>query len=115
MSEPTTVDEYIAAAPEGTRSALVEIRRRVHQAVPEAGEKISYCIPTFTLDGKYFAYMAGYDNHVSIYPVTTLPGLNQEIAPYRSGKGTLKFPLDQPIPYELIERVVTALSQSRRR
>jgi uncharacterized protein YdhG (YjbR/CyaY superfamily) len=114
MSEPTTVDEYIAAAPERVRAALVEIRQRVQKAVSEAGEKISYRIPTFTLGGRYFAYMAGFDNHVSIYPVTTLPGLDEEIAPYRSGKGTLKFPLDQPVPYDLIERVVTALSERRR-
>ena len=115
MSDPSTVDEYIAAAPERARAPLEEIRRRVHQVVPEAGEKISYRIPTFTLGGKYFAYMAGFDNHVSIYPVTSLPGLDDEISPYRSGKGTLRFPLDQPIPYDLIGRVVAALSERRRR
>jgi uncharacterized protein YdhG (YjbR/CyaY superfamily) len=58
MSDPSTVDEYIAASPERTKTPLGEIRRRVHQVVPEAGEKISYRIPTFTLGGKYFAYMA---------------------------------------------------------
>lgn len=114
MSEPTTVDEYIATAPEQARDALVEIRRRVHEVVPDIGEKISYRIATFTLNGKYFAYMAGFDNHVSVYPVTSLPGLDDEIARYRSGKGTLRFPLDQPIPYDLIERVILALSERRR-
>lgn len=115
MSDQSTVDDYIATAPEVSREALGEIRRRVHQVVPDAGEKISYRIPTFTLAGKYFAYMAGFDNHVSIYPVTELPGLDDEISPYRSGKGTLRFPLDQPIPYDLIARVVAALSEQRRR
>ena len=115
MSDPTTVDEYIATAPEGSRAALGEIRRRVHETVPGAGEKISYRIPTFTLDGKYFAYMAGFDNHISIYPVTDLPGLDDEISPFRSGKATLRFPLEQPIPYPLIERVVGALAERRRR
>ncbi len=114
MSDPTTIDAYIAAAPERARDALIETRRRVHQAVPGVGEKISYRIPTFTLGGKYFAYMAGFEHHLSVYPVTTLPGLEEEIAPYRSGKGTLRFPLDQPIPYDLIERVVVALSERRR-
>ena len=114
MTDPTTIDEYIAAAPEEARPALAEIRRRVHLVVPDTGEKISYRIATFTLGGKYFAYMAGFEGHVSIYPVTGLPGLDDEMAPYRSGKGTLKFPLDQPIPYALVERVVAALAERRR-
>jgi uncharacterized protein YdhG (YjbR/CyaY superfamily) len=114
VAQSTAVDEYIAAAPASTQAALVEIRRLVHLIVPDAGEKISYRIPTFTLDGKYFAYVAGFDSHVSIYPVTNLPGLDDEIAPYRSGKGTLRFPLDRPLPCDLIERVVAALSQRRR-
>lgn len=114
METSTEVDEYIAAAPERARVALEEIRRRVHLAVPDAGEKISYRIPTFTLGGQYFAYVAGHDNHIGLYPVTSLPGLEDEIAPFRSGKGTLRFPLDEPIPYDLIERVVVALSERRR-
>ncbi|HSM45860.1 MAG TPA: DUF1801 domain-containing protein [Acidimicrobiia bacterium] len=82
--------------------------------MPDTGEKISYRIATPTLGGRYFAYMAGFEGHVSIYPVTTLPGLDDAIAPYRSGKGTLKFPLDQPIPYALIGRVVAALAERLR-
>jgi uncharacterized protein YdhG (YjbR/CyaY superfamily) len=114
MTMSPEVDEYIATAPESTRTALVRIREIVHRVVPDAGEKISYKIPTFTLDDRYFAYMAGYVNHVSLYPVNTLPGLDDEIAPFLSGKGTMRFSLGEPVPYDLIERVVVALSERRR-
>lgn len=114
MSSAPEVDEYIAEAPEWARPVLAEIREIVHRVVPDAGEKISYGIPTFTLEGRYFAYMAGFANHVSIYPVHALPNLDDEVAPFRSGKGTMRFPLGEPVPYDLIERVVIALSERRR-
>jgi uncharacterized protein YdhG (YjbR/CyaY superfamily) len=115
MSSAPEVDDYIAAAPEWARPVLAAIREIVHRVVPDTGEKISYGIPTFTLDDSYFAYMAGFANHVSIYPVHGLPGLDDEIAPFLSGKGTMRFPLGEPIPFDLIERVVLALSERRRR
>jgi uncharacterized protein YdhG (YjbR/CyaY superfamily) len=111
---PDTVDAYIASAPEKARPALEQIRSLIHRVVPEAGEKISYRMPTFTIDGKYFAYLAAHENHIGIYPVLEVPDLEAEIAPYRSGKGTLRFPLDETIPYALIGRVVTALADRRR-
>jgi uncharacterized protein YdhG (YjbR/CyaY superfamily) len=109
-----SVDAYIAAAPEETRPALEEIRSLVHRVVPEAEEKISYRIPTFTIGKKYFAYLAAHESHIGLYPVLEMPDLEAEIAPYRSGKGTLRFPLDEPIPYDLIEAVVAALAERRR-
>ncbi len=76
-------------------------------AVPKAEEKISYGIPTFTLNGKYLIYFAGWKHHISIYPIPVGDeALNQEIAPYVSGKGTLKFPIGKPMPLKLITKIV---------
>jgi uncharacterized protein YdhG (YjbR/CyaY superfamily) len=109
-----TVDEYLATMPDQVREILTEIRRRVHRAVPESGEKISYGIPTFTLDGRYFIYLAGWKRHVSMYPIPDVePELAAAIEPYRASKGTLKFPLRQPIPYDLIERLATVAAAQR--
>ena len=103
----TTVDEYIASCPEETRGRLQEIRAAVRAAVPDAKEKISYQIAAFELNGKGLLSFAGWKNHVSIYPIP--PGsdsFNKEIAPYVDGKGTLKFPLDKPLPMKLIGKVI---------
>ena len=110
-----TVDEYIDSFPEDVRILLEEIRRRIRVAVPEAAETISYQIPTFTLDGSAFVYVAGWKHHIAVYPIP--PGdaaFEQELAPYRAAKGTLKFPLRKPVPYELIGKVAAALARERR-
>ena len=109
-----SVDEYIASFPAEVQEMLQEIRRRCHAAVPGSGETISYGIPTITLGGKYVVYFAGWAHHISIYPVPGDESLSAELAPYRSAKGTLKFPLQKPVPYELIGKVAAALAQERR-
>ena len=77
----------------------------MRRGAPGTEERISYGIPTFALDGRYLIYFAGWKQHVSVYPIPeTDDVLERAIAPYRTGKGTLRFPLDQPIPYDLIER-----------
>jgi len=110
----STVDEYIAGFPLATRSILEEMRATIRRAVPNAGEAISYGIPTYQLDGRDIVYLAAWKRHVSVYP---LPGgdpdLIAEMAPYQSGKGTLRFPLTQPIPYALIGRVAARLAADR--
>ena len=109
-----TVDEYIGSFPDDVRILLEEIRRRIRAAVPGAAETISYQIPTFTLDGSAFVYVAGWKCHIAVYPIPTGDeALEQELAPYRAAKGTLKFPLTQPIPYDLIERVAVLLAADR--
>jgi uncharacterized protein YdhG (YjbR/CyaY superfamily) len=104
---PKDMDEYIAGFPEQTQKILQKIRATVKKAVPEAEETISYKMPTFNLRGHYLVYFAAYKKHVGFYPA---PIGNEEfkekIAPYMSGKGTLQFPLDQPIPYKLITKIV---------
>ncbi|GIH06463.1 hypothetical protein Rhe02_45300 [Rhizocola hellebori] len=106
------VDDYISSYPGEIQEILQEVRRRIHEAVPGAGEKTSYRIPTFTLDGKYFVYMAAWKKHLSVYPVPA--GMEQELAPYLAAKGTLRFMFDKPIPYELIAEVAKRLAGNRR-
>ncbi|MEW1823466.1 DUF1801 domain-containing protein [Arthrobacter sp. NPDC080031] len=109
------VDEYIAAQPGEVRTILQEIRRRALAAVPGAGDRISYGIPTITLDNHYVVYFAAWKHHISVYPVPDGDeDFERELAPYRAAKGTLKFPLGKPIPYELIERVATVLAERTR-
>lgn len=110
-----TVDDYIASFPQDVQEVLRRIRSTIHNVVPDAGEKIAYNIPTITVDGRYLVYFAGWKNHVSVYPVPIGDeALEQEVAPYQDAKGTLKFPLQKPIPYDLIERVAIRLLEQRR-
>lgn len=110
-----SVEDYIASFPAGVQEILQEIRRSCHAAVPDSGEMISYGIPTITLGGKYVVYFAGWTHHVSVYPVPDGDGAFREsIAPYRAAKGTLKFPLAKPVPYELIGQAAALLAAERR-
>ncbi len=109
-----SVEEYVASFPADVQEVLEEVRRRVKQVVPDAGEKISYQIPTITADGKPVIHFAGWKAHVSVYPVPEGDeDLAADLAPYIAGKGTLKFPFARPIPYELIERVARRLYEER--
>lgn len=102
-----SIEEYIDTFPEAMQTILKQVRKTIKAAAPEAGEKISYGIPTFTLNGKYLIYFAGWKHHISIYPIPVGDDeLNQEIAPYISGKGTLKFPIGKPMPLTLITKIV---------
>jgi uncharacterized protein YdhG (YjbR/CyaY superfamily) len=103
----TSMDEYIATFPDDMQKILKELRSTIRSAAPDAEERISYGMPTFRLNGKYLIYFAGWKNHVSIYPVPSgSDEFNTNIAPYIAGKGTLKFPLDKPVPYKLITQMV---------
>lgn len=106
-NKSNSIDEYIDTFPEDVQTVLKQVRKTIKAAAPQAGEKISYGIPTFTLNGKYLIYFAGWKHHISIYPIPTADdSFNQEIAPYVAGKGTLKFPVDKPIPLKLITKIV---------
>ena len=110
-----TVDEYIASFPPDVRRTLTDVRAAIRTAVPGTEERISYGIPTFALDGRYVVYFSGWKRHISVYPIPDVEGeLATRIAPYQSGKGTLKFPLDEPMPLELIKAVAARLLQQRR-
>ena len=109
-----TIDDYIATFPEDVRSVLQLVRRTIHEAVPEAEETISYQIPAFNLHGKNLVHFAGWKRHISLYPIPDGDdAFQQRIAPYRAGKGTLQFPLQQPIPVDLVTNVVAHLIAGR--
>src|SRR5215510_5197953 len=102
-----SMDEYIATFPENIQKILEELRATIKTAAPEAQEKISYNIPTFTLNGKYLIYFAGWKDHISIYPIPTgSEAFNKQVSKYVEGKGTLKFPMDKPLPLKLITKMV---------
>jgi uncharacterized protein YdhG (YjbR/CyaY superfamily) len=105
--KPSTIDEYIADFPEATQAMLEELRTTIKSAVPGAGEKISYGIPCVTLNDKYVLYFAGYKKHIGLYPVPSASkGFEKDYAPYvTSGKGTIQFPLDKPLPLKLIKKI----------
>ena len=103
-------DEYIAAFPENVQETLNKIRSTIKKAAPKAEEKISYGIPSFHLDGAYLVYFAGYKNHVSVYPAPRgAEEFKKVLDPYKGGKGTVQFPLSEPIPYPLITKIVKFL------
>jgi uncharacterized protein YdhG (YjbR/CyaY superfamily) len=107
-STATSIDEYIAEFPPETRAALEEMRALIRSAAPGATETISYAIPTFDLNGKHLVHFAGYAKHVGFYPVpSAMEAFKQELEPYRSGKGSAQFPLSEPLPADLIRRIVT--------
>jgi uncharacterized protein YdhG (YjbR/CyaY superfamily) len=106
QSAPRNIDEYIAAFPPEVRSILKKIRLTVREAAPQAEEKISYRMPAFTLAG-VLIYFAAFKKHIGIYPPVRADGaLAKKLARYRGEKGNLKLPLDEPIPYDLIRRIV---------
>jgi uncharacterized protein YdhG (YjbR/CyaY superfamily) len=102
---PETIDEYIATSREEVRPLLQKIRQTVHNAAPQATEAIKYGMPTFVQDGN-LVYFAAYKNHIGFYPVTEGMSNFKELAKYDRGKGTAQFPLDEPIPYGLITKMV---------
>lgn len=108
-SNPTqTIDQYISRYPENVQTILQKIRTMIKDLYPEAGEKISYGIPTLTLNGKYFMYFAAFPHHISVYPIPPVPeSFQKKIEPYIKGKGTLQFQLSEPIPYDLIKELAT--------
>ena len=116
MVNATTVSEYFAATPPKARKALQQLRTAIKAAAPGITERISYRIPTFDLDGRYLLYIAAFKEHVGLYPVTAAMEAKHGagIAKYRAGKGTLRFPLDTPIPIALVTKLAKARVQERR-
>jgi uncharacterized protein YdhG (YjbR/CyaY superfamily) len=107
-AKPKNIDDYIAGFPDRAQKGLEQIRAAVKKAEPKAEEAISYGIPAFNLNSRYLVYFAGYKKHISIYPVPTGNKIfEKDFAPYyTSGKGTIQFPLDKPIPISLVTKIV---------
>ena len=104
---PETVDEYIAAFPEDVREILEKIRQTIREAAPGAEETISYQMPTFKQNGSYVVYFGAFKKHLGLYPTPDgIEAFKDELAPYKNAKGSVQFPLDKPMPYDLISRIV---------
>ncbi|HET6892348.1 MAG TPA: DUF1801 domain-containing protein, partial [Pyrinomonadaceae bacterium] len=101
------IDDYIASFPEDVQKILKKVRTTIRQTAPDAEETISYQIPTFKLKGTYLIYFAGFKNHISLYPAPRgAEEFKEVLSAYEGGKGTVQFPLNQPIPYDLRKRIV---------
>ena len=101
-----SVDDYIASYPEETRAQLARVRTAIRTAVPDAREKISYGMATFTLEGRPLLYFAGWKNHVGLYPVPTGDAAFEEaIRPFRRAKDTVRFPITKPVPLDLVATI----------
>lgn len=110
MQALNDIDKYLSSFPKETQEKLEEIRKIAHEIAPEAKEKISYGVPTITVNGKYLVYFAGFKKHISIYPVTEDVEKSVDgISKYRTGKGTLQFPINKPPPLPLIRKIIQAL------
>lgn len=105
-SQHTNIDGYIATFPADVRKALEEVRTTIQKAAPKAEEVISYDIPTFRLNGN-LVHFAAYTKHIGFYPgAAGIEAFKKEIASYKSAKGSVQFPLDQPMPLGLITKIV---------
>ncbi len=108
-----SVDEYLATHPPKARAILRRVRSVIRKALPRAQEAISYQIPTYRLHGTYVVYFAGWKEHYSLYPASgrLVAALRAELAPYKVNKGTIRFPLSEPVPAGLITRIVKLLAK----
>ena len=114
-----SIDEYIASQPEAAQAVLKRLRGTIRKALPGAEESISYNIPTYKLRGERVIYFAGWKHHYSLYPATgrVVAAFKKDLAPYEISKGTIRFPLAEPVPVKLIERIakLRAKDVARRR
>jgi len=105
-SKATSIDEYIADFLPDTRKVLRELRALIRASAPDATETISYAVPTFDLNG-HLVHFAGYEKHIGFYPTGSgVEAFKEELKPYKVGKGSVQFPLGQPLPADLIRRIV---------
>ena len=110
----TTIDQYINNFPADVQAILEHMRTVIHSTVPESIETLRYGIPTFDLNGRHLVFLAGWKQHISLYPLPAGDAAYQEkIAPYKKEKSTLRFPISKPIPYELVGETVRLLKQER--
>jgi uncharacterized protein YdhG (YjbR/CyaY superfamily) len=113
----TSIDAYIAAFPPETQQALQQVRGVIRGLAPDATETISYSIPTFDLNGRHLVHFAGYAKHIGFYPIPSgIEAFKEELSSYKQGRGSVQFPLDEPLPLDLIRRIVEfRVSENRAR
>lgn len=107
MEKPDNIDEYISNFPESTRRLLEAIRTTVKAAAPEASESLAYGMPAYKFKGRPLVYFAGYKNHIGFYATPTgHAAFSEELSKYKQGKGSVQFPIAEPMPLDLIARIV---------
>jgi Uncharacterized conserved protein len=116
MAAPTSVEDYLAALPEEQRIALEKLRKTIRAVAPKATETISYQMPAFKQDGRFLVSYAAFKDHCSLYPASyaVMEALGDDLEPYFSGKGTLRFQADRPIPAALVKKIVSCGSRRTR-
>jgi uncharacterized protein YdhG (YjbR/CyaY superfamily) len=103
----STIDEYIASYPKEVQVILTKVRKSIRKELPKAEEKIKYGMPALMINDRHAVYFAAWKRHIGLYPIYRSDDpIEEELAPYRDAKDTIKFPLDEPIPYDLIKRIV---------
>jgi uncharacterized protein YdhG (YjbR/CyaY superfamily) len=106
-TKPKNIDEYISGFPAEVQETLNKVRATISKAAPDAQETISYAIPTFTLNDINLVHFAGFKNHIGFYPAPTgSAAFKAELSVYKTGKGSVQFPIDQPVPLDLITKIV---------
>ncbi len=106
-SQAASIEEYVAGFPPGTQKLLEQVRSTIHGAVPEATETIAYSMPTFDLRGKHLAHFAAFAHHIGFYPTPRgIEEFEAELSRYKQGRGSVQFPIDEPLPLDLIRRMV---------
>ena len=110
MAAPTSVEDYLAALPEGSRAALEKLRTTIKAAAPEATEAISYQMPAFKDHGRSLVSYAAFKDHCSLFPMSmkVIETHREELKPYLTGKGTIRFHADKPLPAALVKKLVKA-------
>ena len=104
---PESMDEYIASFPENVVGTLENIRRVIRKSAPKADEMMDYGIPTFKLNGKNLVHFAAFKNHIGFHPTpSAIVAFKKELSPYKQAKGSVPFPIDKPIPVDIIKKIV---------
>lgn len=108
MTTPASVEEYMAGIPRASRTVLETLRTTIKAAAPEAAETISYQMPAFKLDGRFLVSYAAFKRHCSLFPASekVVEACGEELEPHLFGKGTIRFPLDEPLPVALVEKII---------
>lgn len=107
MDKPKSIEEYIATFPKETQLLLQQVRTTIKNVAPETEETISYGMPAYKLNGKALVYFAAYKNHIGLYAIpTNNPEFIEELANYKQGKGSVQFPINEPMPLDLITKIV---------
>ena len=107
MKNQSIIDDYIKKYPKDIQKTLNDFRKIIRKLAPTSEESISYGIPTFDLNGKHLVHFAAFKNHIGFFPTSSpIPVFKKELAGYKTSKGTIQFPLDQPIPFDLVKKIV---------